>query len=114
MLTDSARILVVEDNDALRRGIAMALRERWDDVDETDNGSAAVERIRSSKVTPFDVILTDLRLPGCDGVSVLRAARERDPATSVVVMTAHGTIETAVDAMRCGAFDFVEKPGGVP
>jgi len=110
VLTDSARILVVEDNDALRRGIATALRERWDDVDETDNGSAAVERIRSSKVTPFDVILTDLRLPGCDGVSVLRAARERDPATSVVVMTAHGTIETAVDAMRCGAFDFVEKP----
>ncbi len=110
MLTDSARILVVEDNDTLRRVIAMALRERWSDVDEIDNGSAAVERIRSSQVSPFDVILTDLRLPGCDGVSVLRAARDRDPATSVLVMTAHGTIETAVDAMRSGAFDFVQKP----
>ena len=109
-MTDSARILVVEDNETLRRGIAMALRERWSDVDEIDNGSAAVERIRDLQLGPFDVILTDLRLPGADGVSVLRAAQDRDPATSVLVMTAYGTIETAVDAMRLGAFDFVQKP----
>ena len=88
MVSDNARILVVEDNDTLRRGIAMALRERWSDVDEIDNGAAAVERIRDSQGSPFDVVLTDLRLPGCDGVSVLRAARDRDPATSVLVMTA--------------------------
>ena len=110
MTSDSARILVVEDNDTLRRGIAVALRERWGDVREVSNGNDAVECISDSKSDTFDVIVTDLRLPGCDGVSVLRAARERDPGTSVLVMTAYGSIETAVESMRSGAFDFVQKP----
>jgi DNA-binding NtrC family response regulator len=108
--SDSARILVVEDNDTLRRGIVAALRERWGDVCEVSSGDDAIECIASSQSDAFDVIVTDLRLPGCDGVSVLRAARERDPGTSVLVMTAYGSIETAVEAMRSGAFDFVEKP----
>jgi DNA-binding NtrC family response regulator len=106
----SARILVVEDNDTLRGGISVALRENWGDVQEVANGDDAVKCISDSKSDPFDVIVTDLRLPGCDGVSVLRAARERDPGTSVLVMTAYGSIETAVEAMRSGAFDFVQKP----
>jgi DNA-binding NtrC family response regulator len=105
-----ARILVVEDNDTLRRGIALALRERWEEVDEVASGTDAIERICDSHSDTFDVIVTDLRLPGCDGVSVLRAARDRDPGTSVLVMTAYGSIETAVEAMRSGAFDFVQKP----
>jgi DNA-binding NtrC family response regulator len=107
---DSARILVVEDNDTLRRGIALALRERWGDVLELASGDDAIERITDSSCDAFDVIVTDLRLPGRDGVSVLRAAREKDPGTSVLIMTAYGSIETAVDAMRFGAFDFVQKP----
>jgi len=108
--SDSARILVVEDNDTLRSGISVALRENWGDVQEVSNGDDAVKCISDSKSDPFDVVVTDLRLPGCDGVSVLRAARERDPGTSVLVMTAYGSIETAVEAMRSGAFDFVQKP----
>jgi DNA-binding NtrC family response regulator len=108
--SDSARILVVEDNDTLRSGISVALRENWGDVQEVSNGDDAVKCISDSKSDPFDVVVTDLRLPGCDGVSVLRAARERDPGTSVLVMTAYGSIETAVEAMRFGAFDFVQKP----
>jgi two-component system response regulator HydG len=108
--TDSARILVVEDNDTLRSGISVALRENWGDVCEVSNGDDAVKCISDSNSEAFDVIVTDLRLPGCDGVSVLRAARERDPGTSVLVMTAYGSIETAVEAMRFGAFDFVQKP----
>ncbi len=110
MSSDSARILVVEDNDTLRRGITFALRERWGDVQEVASGDDAVECISDSNSDAFDVIVTDLRLPGCDGVSVLRAARKRDPGTSVLLMTAYGTIETAVEAMRSGAFDFVQKP----
>ncbi|MBW2693386.1 MAG: sigma-54-dependent Fis family transcriptional regulator [Deltaproteobacteria bacterium] len=110
MTSDSARILIVEDNDTLRRGIAVALRERWKDVQEVANGSDAIECISDAQSDAFDVIVTDLRLPGSDGVSVLRAARERDPGTSVLVMTAYGSIETAVEAMRSGAFDFVQKP----
>jgi DNA-binding NtrC family response regulator len=108
--SDSARILVVEDNDTLRSGIGVALRENWGDVQEVSNGDDAVKCISDSKSDPFDVVVTDLRLPGCDGISVLRAARERDPGTSVLVMTAYGSIETAVEAMRVGAFDFVQKP----
>ena len=59
---------------------------------------------------PYDVVVTDLRLPGDDGIAVLRAARERDASTAVLVMTAHGNVETAVEAMKVGAFDFVQKP----
>jgi two-component system response regulator HydG len=106
----SARILVVEDNDTLRRGIAVALREAWGEVEEAATGDCALERIRDTRVEPYDVIVTDLRLPGADGVAVLHAARERDPRTSVLLMTAYGSIETAVEAMKSGAFDFVQKP----
>jgi DNA-binding NtrC family response regulator len=107
---DSARILVVEDNDTLRRGVCRALRETWPEVDEASAGDEAIGRVGDAAVEPYDVILTDVRLPGADGVAVLRAALERDPRTSVLLMTAYGSIETAVEAMRAGAFDFVQKP----
>ncbi len=106
----TARILVVEDNDTLRRGVARALRDAWGDVDEAASGDVAIDRIGDHRVPPYDVVLTDLRLPGADGSAVLRAAGDRDSRTAVVLMTAYGSIETAVEAMRCGAFDFVEKP----
>jgi DNA-binding NtrC family response regulator len=105
---EPARILVVEDNDTLRRGIVRALRESWTDVEEAAAGDEALDRIHASEA--FDVILSDVRLPGADGVAVLRAARERDVRTSVLLMTAYGSIETAVEAMRAGAFDFLQKP----
>jgi two-component system response regulator HydG len=107
---EAVRILVVEDNRTLRRGISIGLRETWGEVDEVASGDEALARLRDSSELPYDVVLTDLRLPGADGVAVLRAARERDPRTSVLLMTAYGTIETAVEAMRHGAFDFVQKP----
>lgn len=106
----AARILVVEDNDTLRRGVTRALREAWSDVDEVATGDAALEQIANTAGSPYDVILTDLRLPGADGVDVLRAARDSDERTSVLIMTGYGSIETAVEAMRAGAFDFVQKP----
>jgi two-component system response regulator HydG len=107
---NAARILVVEDNRALRRGIALALRETWSEVDEAESGDEALTRIRDGAGEPYDVIVTDVRLPGADGLAVLCAARERDPRTSVLLMTAYGTIEAAVQAMKAGAFDFVQKP----
>jgi DNA-binding NtrC family response regulator len=106
----AGRILVVEDGDALRRGIVTALREGWSEVDEEANGERAVARLRDAATLPYDVVVTDLRLAGADGLQVLRAARERDERTSVLLMTAYGSIETAVEAMRLGAFDFVQKP----
>jgi two-component system response regulator HydG len=105
-----ARILVVEDNASLRGGVARALRERWSEVDELADGARARERVAERGVEPYDVVVTDLRLPGADGVEVLKAARQRDVRTAVVLMTAYGTIESAVEAMKLGAFDFVQKP----
>ena len=105
---EQARILVVEDNDTLRRGIVRALRESWTVVEEASAGDEALDCIRRREA--FDVILSDVSLPGADGVAVLRAARERDARTSVLLMTAYGSIETAVEAMRAGAFDFLQKP----
>jgi two-component system response regulator HydG len=104
------RILVVEDNATLRGGVSFALRAAGSDVEEAASGEEALSRIHDAGCEPFDVVLTDLRLPGADGLAVLRAARERDARTSVLLMTAFGSIETAVEAMRSGAFDFVQKP----
>lgn len=104
-----ARLLVVEDNDTLRRGVGRALRETWGVVDDATTGDEAIRCI-SAAPDPYDVVLTDLRLPGSDGVAVMRAALDRDSRTSVLMMTAYGSIENAVAAMRAGAFDFVQKP----
>ena len=109
MSVGDARLLVVEDNDTLRRGVKRALRERFVAVDDAASGDEALARLAGA-AQPYDVVVTDLRLPGVDGVAVLRAALERDPRTCVLLMTAYGSIDTAVEAMRAGAFDFVQKP----
>jgi DNA-binding NtrC family response regulator len=105
-----ARVLVVEDDGRLRRGIARALRESWEEVVEAASGEEALAALRDPGAEPFDAVLSELRLPGPDGLAVLRAARERDPRTGVVLLTARGSIEAAVEAMREGAFDFLQKP----
>ena len=105
-----ARVLVVEDNDTLRRGICRALQESWSVIDSVSSGDGAIARISDPAIDPYEVVVTDLRLPGADGIEVLRSALERDPRASVILMTAYGSIETAVEAMRAGAFDFVQKP----
>ena len=108
--SQEARILVVEDNDTLRRGIARALADGFGAVEEEADGAAAVARLRNLATAPYDVVVTDLRLPGAGGLDVLDAARGRDPRSAVILMTAYGTIDTAVEAMKRGAFDFVQKP----
>ena len=106
----STRLLVVEDNDTLRRGIARALADGFGVADEEAAGDTAVARLRDPAIASYDVIVTDLRLPGAGGLEVLEAARIRDARSAVILMTAYGTIEAAVEAMRRGAFDFVQKP----
>ena len=101
------RILVADDHDALRRGIARALTEAGHDVEQAANGNAAIERLHASQ---FDVVLSDLKMGGSDGLDVLRTARSLQPATAVILMTAFGTVQTAVEALKIGAFDYVQKP----
>ncbi len=105
-----ARLLVVEDSETLRRGIVRALRETWGEVQAEADAEGALRRLANRSEPSCHVVVTDLRLPGADGISVLRAARERDPRTAVIVMTAYGTVESAVEAMKLGAFDFLQKP----
>jgi len=104
------RALVVEDHEALRDGIVRALASRFRHVDPVGHADRAVERLLDPGVEPYDIVITDLRLPGAGGMAVLRAARERDERTSILLMTAYGTVEDAVEAMRQGAVDFLQKP----
>jgi len=105
-----ARFLLVEDNDTLRRGIARVLSDGFGPVEEYASGDEAVARLRDPEAPLFDVVVTDVRMPGAGGIEVLEAARARDERTAVILMTAYGTIDSAVEAMRRGAFDFVQKP----
>jgi two-component system, NtrC family, response regulator HydG len=102
-----AKLLVVDDQRNMRTTLAMMLRGASYDVDEAENGEAAVDRL-SAEV--YDLVLTDLKMGSTDGLDVLRAAKEVSQLTEVIVMTAYGTIESAVDAMRLGAHDYIQKP----
>jgi DNA-binding NtrC family response regulator len=101
-------ILVVEDKDSLRAMLEEMLRAEGWSVVGLATGSLAVERLKAGE--SVDVVLTDWRLPGADGLAVLEAARAADPTVPVIVMTAFGSIETAVEAMKKGAEDFITKP----
>ena len=101
------RILVADDHDPLRRALARALSSAGHEVEEAANGNAAIELLH---VNQFDVVLTDLRMGGSNGLDVLRSAKANHPSTMVVLMTAFGSVHTAVEAMRSGAFDYVQKP----
>src|SRR6186997_1858666 len=101
------RILVADDHDSLRRGIIRALTDAKHDVDEAPNGNVAIEKLHEGQ---YDVVLSDLKMGGSDGMDVLRTARQLQPSTAIILMTAFGTVHTAVEAMKIGAFDYVQKP----
>ncbi len=103
----AGKVLVVDDQKNMRATTAIVLRQAGYAVEEAEDGAVAVQRIQGET---FDVVLTDLRMPSVDGMEVLRAAQRIAPETQVIVMTAYGTIESAVDAIRQGAYDFLAKP----
>ncbi len=102
-----AFVLVVDDDDANRVTLERILSREGLDVVHAASGRAAMELLREHRV---DLVLTDLKMPGMTGIDLLKAARVVDPDMEVVVMTAYGTVETAVEAMKEGAYDFVSKP----
>src|ERR1700754_1096101 len=101
------KILVVDDQRNMRTTLAMMLRGAGYEVDEASDGSQGADLGGRGA---YDVVLTDLRMGGFDGIGVLRAVKESHAMTEVIVMTAYGTIESAVEAMRLGAFDYIQKP----
>ena len=103
----SQTILVVDDDDANRVTLERLLRREGYEVHHAASGRDAIETLRARAI---DLVLTDLKMPGMTGLDLLRAVRAIDPDVEVVVMTAYGTVETAVEAMKDGAYDFVAKP----
>jgi two-component system response regulator PilR (NtrC family) len=103
----SARVLVVDDELSIRDLLDIALRQEGYDVTLADGGEAA---IRALDETEFDLVITDLRMRGVDGLGVLRAIKERAPGTAVLMVTAFASTDTAVEAMKLGAYDYVTKP----
>ncbi|MCB9673593.1 MAG: sigma-54-dependent Fis family transcriptional regulator [Alphaproteobacteria bacterium] len=101
------QVLVVDDDDANRVTLERILNRAGFDVSHAASGREAMEKFRDR---PVDLVLTDLKMPGMSGIDLLKAAKVVDPAIEVVVMTAYGTVETAVEAMKEGAYDFVAKP----
>ncbi len=102
-----ARILLIDDDPGARNVLSVMLREAGYAVETAESGERGLELALSSL---FDVIVSDMRLPGLSGLDVLRELRERRIDTALIMMSGYGTIEAAVEAMKLGASDFVQKP----
>ena len=100
-------ILIVDDEPGVRSSLGGVLRDEGYDVDAVDSGEACLERLTHES---YDVVVLDIWLPGMDGLATLARMRERQIDVQVVVISGHGNIESAVRAIKMGAFDFVEKP----
>ncbi|HEX3111177.1 MAG TPA: sigma-54 dependent transcriptional regulator [Thermoanaerobaculia bacterium] len=102
------RLLIVEDKESLALMLKETVEAEGLEADLAASGNDAVRTLAQGK--RYFAVLTDLRLPGADGIAVLKQAKESDPDMPVIVMTAFGTIDNAVEAMKLGAFDFIQKP----
>jgi two-component system nitrogen regulation response regulator GlnG len=101
------RILIADDEDGLRWVLEKGFRGAGYQVTAVKDGTAA---LREAEAQPFDLILLDIRMPGMDGLTLLGHVRAKRPDAQVVIMTAHGTVETAIQAMQKGAYDYLAKP----
>src|SRR5256712_13841454 len=102
-----ARVLVVDDERRMRRVLQIQLERMGIDSVPAESGEEALDRFQAEKI---DLVLTDLKMPGMSGLELLARVRELDADVPVIVLTAYGTVQTAVEAMKLGAFDYVLKP----
>lgn len=104
-----SKILVIEDEAAIRRVLVKILSEENDNykVEEAEDGLAGIEKIKSDD---YDLVLCDIKMPKMDGVEVLEAVKKIKPETPIVMISGHGDLDTAVNTMRLGAFDYISKP----
>jgi two-component system nitrogen regulation response regulator GlnG len=107
MPVPTGQILIADDEDSLRWVLEKGFRSAGYQVTAVNDGTAALREVEAG---PFDLILLDIRMPGIDGLSLLKQVRDKRPDAQVVIMTAHGTMETAVAAMQDGAYDYLAKP----
>jgi nitrogen regulation protein NR(I) len=107
MLPEKKQILVVDDEANLRRVLSAQLARDGYEVHTAEDGEAALAFLKEHHI---DLVITDLRMPKVDGMDLLRAALRDDPSRPVVMLTAHGTVDNAVEALKTGAFDYMTKP----
>ena len=100
-------ILIVDDEKNIRLTLAQSLETLGMETDSAEDGKEALAKLKEKE---FGLILLDLRIPGVDGMEVLRQVRENNPDIRIIIITAYGTIELAVEAMKLGAVDFIPKP----
>jgi DNA-binding NtrC family response regulator len=103
----SASLLIVDDEKNIRLTLSQALEALKVGVDAAATGEEALAKLEEK---PFALILLDLKMPGMDGIEVLRRVRQARPDIKVIIITAYGTVESAVEAMKLGAVDFIQKP----
>lgn len=103
----SGRVLVADDEEGVRSFVAEALEREGHEVVQAADGA---EALRAAREEPFDVVITDLRMPQMDGMSLVRALRTEQPDVELIVLTAFGDVSTAVEAMKLGVFDYLQKP----
>ncbi len=104
---DKGHILIVDDEESILASLEGILEDEGYNITKANNGEHALDLVRSESP---DVVLVDVWMPGIDGIKTLQAVKETNPETEVVVMSGHGSIDTAVAATKLGAFDFIEKP----
>lgn len=102
-----AKILIVDDEESVRKVLGIQIRRMGHEAVEAENGKKAWDLL---KTTPFNTVITDLKMPEMDGLELLQLIRKQMPQIPVIMITAHGTIDTAVEAMKRGAFDYITKP----
>lgn len=102
-------VLIVDDDETVRLAYLRSLRGAWCDVEAVADGSAA---LRAMERQPYDLVVLDLRMPGIDGMSVLKTIKEKWPESEVVVITGYPCVETAKEAVKLGAHDYLAKPVG--
>jgi DNA-binding NtrC family response regulator len=107
MSNDKIRVLVVDDEEIVRESLGGWLAKDGYTIRLADGGAAAIEALKGE---PFSIVLADLKMPGVDGLQVLEDARRQQPDAVCVIMTAYATVDTAVSAMKLGAYDYLVKP----
>ena len=108
-MNDNSRILIVDDDEVVRRSYLRSLESVSCNVEAARDGDEALQTMERK---PFDVVLLDMRMPGQDGLSVLRTIKQKWPESEVVIITGYPTMDSVKEAVRLGAHDYITKPVG--
>jgi DNA-binding NtrC family response regulator len=108
-MSSKVKILIVDDESVVRQAFVRILSSDRCIVEAVDNGADALQKMREQ---PFDVVLLDLKMPGMDGMTVLRTIKENWPESEVIIVTGYAAVQTAKESVALGAFDYMAKPVG--